>query len=92
MMLAAPPAAAITYVKPSSGLEPSVYGGGGSPSSRLLMEDSALLSCGNAALTCSSRTEGAIRGLGGADGAIAGTIEGLGSVMRALSFSRSGGK
>ena len=32
-MLEAPPAAAMTYVNESIGLEPSVYGGGGSPSS-----------------------------------------------------------
>lgn len=32
-MLAAPPAAAITYVNDSIGLDPSVYGGGGSASS-----------------------------------------------------------
>jgi hypothetical protein len=47
------PAAAITYVKPSSGLEPSVYGGGGSPSSRSLP---SLVSLGSAALV-STRTE-----------------------------------
>lgn len=52
-MLAAPPAAAITYVKESSGLEPSVYGGGGSESSALLL-DSPLLSAGSAALVSAS--------------------------------------
>jgi hypothetical protein len=41
IMLAAPPAA-ITYVKESSGLDPSVYGGGGSPSSALLLGHSPL--------------------------------------------------
>lgn len=47
------PAAAMTYVKPSNGLEPSVYGGGGSPSSRSLL---SLVSLGSAALV-STRTE-----------------------------------
>lgn len=50
MILAAPPAAAITYVNDSRGLDPSVYGGGGSPSSTLLLDDSPLVSCGSAAL------------------------------------------
>ena len=53
IILAAPPAAAITYVKELSGLEPSVYGGGGSDSSALLL-DSPLLSAGSAALVSSS--------------------------------------
>lgn len=57
-MLAAPPAAAMTYVKPSSGLEPSVYGGGGSPSSRSLLDWPLLLSRGSAALV-SVTTDGA---------------------------------
>ena len=48
-MLAAPPAAAMTYANESSGLDPSVYGGGGSPSSTLF-EDSPLVSGGSAAL------------------------------------------
>ena len=47
-MLAAPPAAAITYVKDSSGLEPSEYAGGGSLSLSSL-EDS-FVSLGRAAL------------------------------------------
>lgn len=56
-MLAAPPAAAMTYVKPSSGLEPSVYGGGGSPSSRsLLPAGPSFVSRGSAALV-SATTE-----------------------------------
>lgn len=50
MMLAAPPAAAITYVNESRGLDPSVYGGGGSPSSTPLFDDSPLVSVGSAAL------------------------------------------
>ena len=33
MILAAPPTAAIVKENPSNGLEPSVYGGGGSDSS-----------------------------------------------------------
>lgn len=43
-MLAGPPAEAMMYVKQSMGLEPSVYGGGGSPSSTPLPEDSPLVS------------------------------------------------
>lgn len=39
MILEAPPAAAMTYVKESIGLDPSVYGGGGSPSSGDFPED-----------------------------------------------------
>lgn len=53
-MLAAPPAAAIKYVNESSGLDPSVYGGGGSPSSVTLLEASPLLSDGRAALVSAS--------------------------------------
>lgn len=50
MMLAAPPAADMTYVSPLRGLDPSVYGGGGSPSSRSLLGPSlSLLSLGRAA-------------------------------------------
>jgi hypothetical protein len=49
MILAGPPADAITYVKESSGLDPSEYGGGGSPSSTPLPEDSPLVSLGSAA-------------------------------------------
>lgn len=55
MILAAAPAAAITYVNESSGLEPSVYGGGASSSSALL-EDSPLLSAGSAALVSAFAT------------------------------------
>lgn len=52
MILAGPPAVAMTYVKPSKGLDPSLYGGGGSPSSRSLLEEPSLslLSRGRAAL------------------------------------------
>jgi len=49
-MLAAPPAAAMTYVNDSSGLEPSVYGGGGSPSSMPFPDASPLVSRGKTAL------------------------------------------
>ena len=56
-MLAAPPAAAMTYVNPSNGLDPSVYGGGGSPSSRsLLLPSLSFGSLGSAALV-SATTE-----------------------------------
>ena len=49
-MLAAPPAADMTYVSPLTGLDPSVYGGGGSPSSISLLDPSlSLLSLGSAA-------------------------------------------
>jgi hypothetical protein len=47
----------MTYVNDSSGLEPSVYGGGGSPSSTLFPDDSPLLSLERAALV-SAITEG----------------------------------
>lgn len=50
MMLAGPPADAMTYVKDSSGLEPSLYGGGGSPSSRSLLLEPSFVSRGRAAL------------------------------------------
>lgn len=56
-MLAAPPAAAMTYVKPSSGLEPSVYGGGGSPSSRSLLDCPSLVSRGSAALVSATTVD-----------------------------------
>lgn len=49
MMLAGPSALAMTYVKPSMGLDPSVYGGGGSPSSYSLLEEPSLVSLGSAA-------------------------------------------
>lgn len=55
-MLAAPPAAAMTYVKESRGLKPSVYGGGGSESSWPLLELSPFLS-GKAALVSSTRVD-----------------------------------
>jgi hypothetical protein len=49
-MLAGPPADAITYVNESSGLKPSLYGGGGSPSSMSLLLEPSLVSRGRAAL------------------------------------------
>jgi hypothetical protein len=58
MILAAPPAAAMTYVNDSSGLDPSVYGGGGSPSSGPFPEGSPFLSRESAALV-SAITDGA---------------------------------
>lgn len=57
-MLAAPPAAAMTYVNPSSGLEPSVYGGGGSPSSKSLLDWPCFVSRGSAALVSATTVEG----------------------------------
>ena len=52
IILAGPPAVAMTYVNPSRGLEPSLYGGGGSPSSRSLLLEPylSLVSRGSAAL------------------------------------------
>lgn len=44
MILAGPPADAMTYVNDSSGLDPSLYGGGGSPSSISLLLEASLLS------------------------------------------------
>jgi hypothetical protein len=57
-MLAGPPADAMTYVNPSRGLDPSLYGGGGSPSSRSLLADS-LVSCGSAAFVSAKTLEAA---------------------------------
>jgi len=59
MMLAGPPAVAITYVNPSMGLEPSVYGGGGSPSSKSLPEEPSLVSRGSAAFVSATATAAA---------------------------------
>ncbi|KAH9827147.1 hypothetical protein Tdes44962_MAKER03117 [Teratosphaeria destructans] len=49
----------MTYVKPSSGLEPSVYGGGGSPSSKSLLDCPSLVSRGSAALVSATTEEAA---------------------------------
>lgn len=67
MILAGPPADAMTYVKDSSGLEPSLYGGGGSPSSRSLLLDPSLVSRGRAALVSATALaaaddEGSLKG------------------------------
>ncbi len=87
-MLAAGPATAITYVNESRGLEPSVYGGGGSASSALLLEDSALVSEGRAALISASTlvvpVEGASTGRPGQKG---GGGQESGSVTEALKWS-----
>lgn len=50
IILAGPPADAMTYVNDSSGLDPSLYGGGGSPSSISLLLEPSLVSRGRAAL------------------------------------------
>ena len=89
MMLAAPPAAAMAYVNPSRGLEPSVYGGGGSVSSAPFVEDSPLVSCGSAAFTSASAADGPSGGSGGTGCAIAGGAEGSGSVTRTFEVSEA---
>jgi hypothetical protein len=76
MMLAAPPAAAITYVNDSSGLGPSVYGGGGSPSSTPLLEDSPLVSGGSAAFVSAAAFDSA------SSSARASSKEGAGAVAK----------
>lgn len=85
MILAAPPVAAITYVNESSGLEPSVYGGGGSPSSVALFEASPLLSDGRAALVSASTLVGPRFASTGGPGQKAGG--GSGSAKIALKWS-----
>lgn len=94
MMLAAPPAAAMTYVKPSMGLDPSVYGGGGSPSSRSPLDGPSLVSLGSAAFvsatTFGNDEEEASLWKGGA-GAKAGGCSVSESVTKALSDSVDGG-
>jgi len=61
MILAGPPAVAITYEKDSRGLSPSLYGGGGSPSSRSLLDEPSLslVSRGSAALVSATASEAA---------------------------------
>ncbi len=85
MILAAPPAAAITYVKESSGLDPSVYGGGGSDSSAVLL-DSAFVSAGSAALVSASTlvVPTAVAASAGSTGVNAGGGLGSGSLTKAL--------
>jgi len=65
-ILDAPPAAAMTYMSPLTGLPPSVYGGGGSASSRSLLEEPwlCLVSCGRAAFI-SATTAGYVEEDGG---------------------------
>ena len=87
-MLAAPPAAAMAYVKPSRGLEPSVYGGGGSRSSELFADDVPLVSVGSAAFTSASAADGATESSGGTACTNDGGAEGSGSVIR--TFAESG--
>ena len=88
IILAAGPATAITYVNELSGLEPSVYGGGGSESSALLLECSALVSAGKAALVSASTlvARGRAASTGGARQKGGGGHE-SGSVTEALIWS-----
>lgn len=73
MMLDAPPAAAITYVNDSSGLYPSVYGGGGSPSSLVFPGPSLLGSASEALVSATIDPEEVeSRGSSGGGGAKAG--------------------
>lgn len=86
-MLAATPAAAITYVNDSMGLDPSVYGGGGSPSSGAFPDDSPFLSFEKAAFV-SATTVDVDDGSGGSSeggvGAKEGSTAELDSVTVAL--------
>ena len=88
IILAAGPATAITYVNESSGLEPSVYGGGGSESSALLLECSALVSAGREALVSASTlvAQGRAASIGGT-GQKGGGGQESGSVTEALKWS-----
>ena len=72
----------------SSGLEPSVYGGGGSESSVLLLECSVLVSAGRAALVSASTlvAPGRAASTGGA-GQNGGGGQESGSVTEALKWS-----
>jgi len=94
MMLAAPPAAAITYVNDSRGLEPSVYGGGGSPSSTPLLDDSPLVSGGSAALVSAAVLDSASSSARASSkegaGAVASSELQTASVTEALIRSNSG--
>ena len=73
IMLAGPPAVAMTYVKLLIGLDPSLYGGGGSPSSRsLLAEAPSFVSRGSAAFVSATA-------LAAAAAAAAAAEEGCGS-------------
>ena len=95
-MLAGPPAVAMTYVNESSGLDPSLYGGGGSPSSISLLLEPSFVSRGRAALvsaTAAAAAEDDDSVKGGA-GAKAGRDSQALLVMTALlgSLEVSGGK
>lgn len=72
MMLAGPPADAMTYVNDSSGLDPSLYGGGGSPSSMSLLLEPSLVSRGSAAFVsataaAAAEDEDSVKGGAGAN-------------------------
>jgi hypothetical protein len=58
-MLAGPPAVAMTYVNDANGLEPSLYGGGGSPSSKSFPEDPSFVSRGRAAFVSATTDDAA---------------------------------
>ena len=79
IILAAPPAVAMTYVNDSSGLDPSVYGGGGSPSSMPPLEDSPFVSFGRAAFVCAAALDSA------SSSARASSKEGAGAVINGIS-------
>ena len=89
MILAAPPVAAIANVNPSSGLDPSVYGGGGSVSSKFFPDASPLVSSGKGAFISASTVEETLGGWSTAVGVKAGGAEGSGSVT--TTFADSGG-
>jgi len=81
-MLEGPPAAAITYEKASRGLEPSVYGGGGSPSSKFLPDVSPLVCLGSTTLVSATRCSAS-------SSAIVSAKEGAGAVARICSLTAS---
>jgi hypothetical protein len=94
MMLAGPPADAMTYVNDSSGLYPSLYGGGGSPSSMSLLLDPSFVSRGSAALVSADAVAEDDDSVKGGAGVNAGG-ESLSSSSRSLlgtSLLCSGGK
>lgn len=68
MILEAPPAAAITYVNDSMGLDPSVYGGGGSPSSADFPGDSGFWSREKEALVSATKDEEGLGSRGSSSG------------------------
>ena len=91
IILVAPPATAIAYENPSRGLEPSVYGGGGSDSSTLFADDLPLVSSGNAALTSASAVDGPTGVSRCVMCAKTGGVRGSGSVTRTFDASGGGG-